>query len=131
MKRVMKRDLIPGLVSLAGLVIVISFMVVMTWPPIGVYVLEPINLDVSPSEVEPGETVIVTVEVRNVGKEKATWELVLLINEIVEQSKLVTLNIGETTSTSFFVEKDIEGSYNVRFFRLTGTFVVVKPEPSP
>ena len=131
MKRVMKRDLIPGLVSLAGLAIVISFMVVMTWPPIGVYVLEPINLNVSPPAVEPGETVTVTVEVRNVGKEKATWELVLLINEVVEQSKLVTLDVGETASTSFFVEKNIEGLYSVRLFGLTGTFVVVKPEPSP
>ena len=65
------------------------------------------------------------------GKEKGTWELVLLINGVVEQSKLVTLDVGESASTSFFVEKDIEGSYTVRLFRLIETFVVVKPEPSP
>jgi hypothetical protein len=127
----MKGDLIPGLISLAGLVIIISLMFLVTLPPVGIHVLEPISLNVSPTQVTPGETVMVTMEVRNVGKEKGTWELVLLINGVVEQSKLVTLDVGESASTSFFVEKDIEGSYTVRLFRLTETFVVVKPEPSP
>lgn len=124
-----------GLVSLVlavGIMIGVVVYDVLTNPNIRLSEIELINLNVSPTEVEPGETVIVTVEVRNVGKEKGTLELVLLINEVPEQFKLVTLDVGETTSTSFFVEKDIEGSYTVRFFgRVAETFVVVKPEPSP
>lgn len=132
MKKTMKRDLTIGLVSLVGVVGIIVGVIVLTYPYGRLSELELINLNVSPTEVEPGETVIVRVEVRNVGKGKGTWELVLLINEVVEQSKLVTLDVGETTSTSFFVEKDIEGSYTVRCFgRVTETFVVVKSEPSP
>jgi hypothetical protein len=83
----MKRDLIPGLVSLAGVVIIIFLLVLATWPFVGVHVLEPINLDVSPTKVEPGETIIVTIEVRNIGKENETFVLELLINGVVEQHK--------------------------------------------
>lgn len=131
MKETMKRDLIPGLVSLVGVAIVISFMVMITLPSVGVHVLELINLNVSPTEVQPGETVIVTVEVRNIGKENETFVLELLINGVVEQHKYVTLDVGKTTSRVFFVKKDIEGSYNVEFDGLTETFVVVEPEPLP
>ena len=131
MKETMKRDLIPGLVSLVGVAIVISFMVMITLPSVGVHVLEPINLNLNRTEVQPGETVIVTVEVRNIGKENETFVLELLINGVVEQHKYVTLDVGKTTSRVFFVKKDIEGSYNVEFDGLTETFVVVEPEPLP
>jgi hypothetical protein len=46
-------------------------------------------------------------------------------------SKYVTLDVGETTSRVFFVEKDIEGPSSVEFDGLTETFVVVEPEPLP
>lgn len=131
MKKMMKRDLIPGLVSLAGIVIIIVILVLTMWPFVGVHVLEPINLNVSPTEVKPGETVTVTIEVRNAGKEKGTFALELLINGVVEQYKYVTLDVGETSSRVFFVKKDIEGSYTVELDGLTGTFVVVEPEPPP
>lgn len=128
----MKGNLIIGLVSLVGVVGIMIGAIVLTYPYGRLPELELINLNVSPTEVEPGETVIVTVEVQNVGKGKGTWELALLINEAIEQHKPVTLDVGETSSTSFFVKKDIEGSYTVRCFgRMTETFVVVKPEPSP
>lgn len=131
MRKTMKRDLIPGLVSLVGMSIIIGLLFLATWPDVGVHVLEPINLNVSPTEVEPGETVTVTTEVRNVGKEKGTFVLELLINGVVEQSKFVTLDVGETTSRVFFVKKDIVGSYSVELDGLTEAFVVVEPEPPP
>jgi len=130
-KETTKRDLTVGLVSLVGVGIIIGMIVLTTWPWVGgrVFVPELISLNVSPTEVEPGETVIVTMEFRNVGKEKGTWVLELLINGVAEQSKLVTLDVGQTRSILFFVKKDIEGSYSVELCGLTGTFVVIKPEP--
>jgi len=55
----------------------------------------------------------------------------LIIDGVVEQSESVTLDGGETTSVSFFVEKDIEGSYSVELAGLTGIFEVFEPEPTP
>lgn len=89
------------------------------------------NLHISPEEVESGQTVTITVEVRNVGEERGTHNLELIIDGIVRKSDSLTFDGGETTSMSFFVEKDIEGSYGVELGGLTGTFQVVEPEPTP
>jgi len=116
----MKKKLLIGVASLVGLFIIIFLA---TAPK-----FEVSNLNVSPAEVVLGDTVTVTVEVRNVGVRKGTHELELIINEVVEQSKNVTLNGGETTTISFSIEKDIEGSYSVESGTLTGVFEVVEPE---
>ena len=119
----MKKKLLIGLVSLVGLFIII-YIIIPT--PTG---FELSSLNVSPAEVEPGGTVNITVEVQNVGEEKGTHELELIIDGVVEQSENVTLDGGETTSISFFVEKDIEGYYSVELTGLTGIFQVVEPGP--
>jgi len=86
------------------------------------------NLDVSPKEVEPGETVTVTVEVLNIGEEEGTHVLELLIGGVVEQSQSIALDGGESTSATFIVQKEMEGSYSVELGGLTGTFQVLEPE---
>lgn len=87
------------------------------------------NLDVSPEEVEPGETVTITVEVQNVGEQEGTHELELILDGLVEQSESVTLDGGQTTSVSFSVQKDMGGSYDVEIAELTGSFVIIEPVP--
>ena len=129
----MKKKLLIGLASLVVLGIIIGIIVLATAPepePVPAE-FEVSNLNVSPEEVEPGDTVTVTVEVQNVGEQKGTYELELIINGVVEQSESVTLDGGETTSVSFFVEKDIEGFYSVELARLTGIFEVAELEPPP
>jgi len=123
----MKRKLLIGLASLVGLGIIIFIIILATGRGGALLLGELSNLNVSPTVVEPGETVTVTVEVRNAGKERGPFELPLRINGVVEQSKNVTLDVGETTSISFFIEKDIEGSYSVELAGLTRIFRVVKP----
>ena len=126
----MKKKLLIGLASLVGLGIIVGIILLSTGPGGGLFKLELCSLDVSPSVVEPGETVTVTIEVRNAGKEQGTFEVGLRIDGVVEQSKNVTLAAGETTSISFFVEKDIEGSYSVGWPpELTRIFQVVEPRP--
>jgi len=121
----MKRKLLIGLASLVGLLIIIVIIALVTPAPAK---FEVSNLNVSPAEAESRETVTVTVEVQNVGEQSGSYELELIINGVVEQSKSVTLDGGETTPVSFFVEKDAEGSYSVELSELTGVFeVVLKP----
>ncbi len=90
-----------------------------------------LNLDVSPEVVAPGATVTVTVEVLNVGEEEGTHVLELMIDGVVEQSQSVDLDGGESTSVSFFIQKEIEGSYSIELGGLTGAFQVVEPERPP
>jgi len=131
-RKTIKRDLIPGLVSLAGIAIIIGLRALLLYSEVVPYTyMEPINLKVRPTQVAPGETVIITMEVRSVGTERKAFLLELVIDGVVEQTKWTTLDAGETKSRVFFVKKDIEGSYSVQLDGLTETFVVVKPEPSP
>ncbi|MCK4388487.1 MAG: hypothetical protein KAW00_06905 [Dehalococcoidia bacterium] len=123
--------------KLAGIIVVciiaiIVIVAIATSPPTPVEPAEFVvsNLNISPEEVKPGETVTVTVEVRNTGEEKGTHELELIINGVLKQSESVTLDGGETTSISFSVEEGIWGSYDVEVAGLTGTFVVVEPVPA-
>jgi beta-lactamase superfamily II metal-dependent hydrolase len=129
----MKKKLLIGLASLVGLGIIIGIIVLATAPEPepALAEFEVSSLNVSPAKVRPGETVTIAAEVRNVGEEKGTYELGLIINGIVEQSESITLDGGETASVSFFVEKDIEGFYSVELAGLIGIFEVVEPEPTP
>ena len=117
----MKKKLLIGFASLVVLGIIIYIVI----PK-----FEVSNLNLSLEEAEPGETITVTAEVRNVGKIKGTHELELEIDGIVEQSKALTLGGGKTTSVSFSVEKYTEGSYSVELDMLTDVFEVVGPKPT-
>ena len=68
----MKKKLLIGLALLVGLFIIIGIIYIAIPAPAE---FEVSNLNISPEEVELGDTVIVTVEVRNVGEEKGTYEL--------------------------------------------------------
>jgi beta-lactamase superfamily II metal-dependent hydrolase len=116
----MKKKLLIGIASLVVLGIIIALL---TAPK-----LEVSNLNISPEEIKPGDTVAVTAEARNIGVRRGTYELELKVNGIVEQSEGVTLDGGETTTISFSIEKDIEGSYSVELTGLTGTFEVIEPK---
>ncbi len=85
------------------------------------------NLHVSPAEAEPGETVTVTVKVQNVGEQKGTHELELIIDGLVEHSESVTLDGGQSTTITFTVQKETRKSYSVEVAGLSKSFEVVAP----
>jgi len=84
------------------------------------------NLSVSPSEVEPGEPIQVSVEVRNSGGVEGTKDVELKVNGEVVDSETVTLSPDESKTVSFTVFEDKEGTYSVEIGGLTGSFEVVK-----
>ena len=121
----MKKKLLIILASLAGLFFIFYFIMWIIGFELPPCELKLINLTVSPTEVAPNETVTITMEVQNVCEREEVWELPLEINGIDEQYEYIVLDGGETTTVSFSVEKDIEGSYSVRLGRLEGVFEVV------
>lgn len=82
------------------------------------------DLTISPTEIAPNETVTVAATVQNTGGERGTLKLELTIDGQLEQSKNVTLDGGEATSTFFYVQRDNEATYSVELGGLTGVFEV-------
>jgi hypothetical protein len=85
------------------------------------------NLTVSPSVVAPGEPVIVTVDVRNIGYLEGTYKMELRVNGEVEEIKNITLNPKEKVTIMFTLQKEMKKSYFVEVEDLNQTFDVVEP----
>lgn len=85
------------------------------------------DLSVSPSRVNPGETVNATVNIKNVGDLPGNHELKLRVNGTVEDNKSVHLEGHENTSLTFLLSKQREGNYRVKVGNSLSTFEVYTP----
>ncbi|KXA94014.1 hypothetical protein AKJ66_00165 [candidate division MSBL1 archaeon SCGC-AAA259E22] len=88
------------------------------------------NLQVSPKEAEPGETVTVTVDVKNVGRIKGTHKLKLKVENTTEKTKKITLRGGENTAVSFSITKENSRFYMIKIEKLSSSFKVLEPAPA-
>jgi len=89
------------------------------------------NLVVSHAEVKLGEMVNITVTIINIGEISGKYIAKLKINDIIEDSKEVILDAGNSTNVTFQVIKNTEGSYNVEIGEKKGTFIVTSPTTTP
>jgi hypothetical protein len=71
------------------------------------------SLAISPSrEVVEGKSVTISVDATNTGETSETTTITLKLNNAVEASEDVTLDAGESTTTSWTISKG-EGTYSV------------------
>jgi len=89
------------------------------------------NLSISPTGVKAGETVTIAADITNVAGVTDKYVATLWVNSTVEDIKYLTLAKGQTTTVSFDVTKDEEGTYQVRIGRQLGSFDVVPPVAPP
>ena len=82
------------------------------------------SLDLSSEQVEPGQEVLVTVNVNNSGGCEGSYTLNLTINGEVEQTKTVTLAPSASDTVTFTVIKEEPGSYTISVDGLTKEFIV-------
>ena len=82
------------------------------------------EFDVTPSEVEAGEEVTVSVRITNVGGQTGSYTLPLIINQTTEDTKTVTLEKGASTTTEFKIIKQTPGTYNIEIAGLIDEFTV-------
>jgi len=82
------------------------------------------NLEVTPSDAKAGEEVTVSVTVTNVGGQTGSYTLPLIINQITEETKTVTLDSGESAIVTFKVIKQTLGTYNIEVSSMFGAFAV-------
>ncbi|GAI67810.1 unnamed protein product, partial [marine sediment metagenome] len=86
------------------------------------------SLGVSPSEVAPGEEVNISVLVANTGGKSGSYQVTLVINDLVEATKEVTVRAGLSKEVTFSVTREEADSYTVSVDGLSGSFAVVAPE---
>ena len=84
------------------------------------------NLIITPSEVWPGDSVKITVDVKNYGELTGTSSVGVSISGEVKDTKMVQVNGGATVTVAFTTTAGPVGIYAVKVNILTGTLTVVK-----
>ncbi len=87
-------------------------------------------LTISPTEVDIGERVTISVLVANTGDLSGSYTVTLTINDVVVATEDVTLAGGASQEVTFTTVKDVVGTYAVNVDGLSGTFTVKAP-PKP
>ncbi len=88
---------------------------------------EMTHLNVDPSSVEAGESVIISIDLSNTGSKSGAHTVVLEIDGDVEGEQTVTLNPDETRTVSFQVSAPQLGSFSVEVDGLSGSYTVTEP----
>ena len=87
------------------------------------------DLSIQPAEVQPKESVTITVSVANTGGTEGRYTVVLKINGVEEAEKSVTVTAGDSQLVTFTVAKEEAGTYSVTVDGLSGNFTVMAPAP--
>jgi len=92
--------------------------------------VEPANLSVSsvsisPQQVKPNQQVTISINVANTGGETGSYNAILYINSVVEDSQSVSVAPGMTKNVIFTVSKSQAGVYDVSLAGQNGQFEVV------
>lgn len=107
-----------------------TFTIIAPIPPLAPAAFTPSLLSISPLEANIGETVSISVLVTNTGEQEASYIVNLKINEMIEETREITLAGGSETVT-FTTNKDEAGTYSVDVNGLHSSFVVKEIPQSP
>ena len=90
------------------------------------------KLSINPTEINSGESLSISVIVTNVGDLTEIYGVSLKIDDVVVQTKNVTLDGGDSKTISFSVTANAAGERTVNINGLLGTFKVKTPTvPAP
>jgi hypothetical protein len=87
-----------------------------------------LNLTVDPDEIYPGEAILISVNITNVGDIEGNQTLNLEINDVVKDTANVTLAAEASEIIEFTYIETVVGDYSVKVGDLVGAFSV-KPAP--
>jgi hypothetical protein len=86
------------------------------------------DLSIIPDQVELGETLNISVLVTNDGNLAGSYEVSLKMDDLLVQTKEVTLAGGDAETVSFVITPDTAGEHMVNVGGLAGTCQVEKPK---
>lgn len=123
----------------AGQTVTVSFIV--DAPPAGTHDVElnglagtfsvlthPVlaGLVISPAQAQVGDMVTISADVSNTGQVSGNYTVVLKVNGLVEEMKMVELGLDTTLPVVFDITKDNPGNYSVSLGDLSGNFTLLK-----
>lgn len=82
------------------------------------------NLAITPLEIKQGQDATISVDVANTGTAAGDYTVDLKINDVVVDSQLVSLSVGNSTTIQFKHKEDEIGTYTVKVGGLTTTYEV-------
>jgi len=94
-------------------------------PPVEPASLSASGLSISPQQVNPDQEVTISINVANTGGETGSYNAILYINGVVEDSQSVSVAPGMTKNVIFTVSKSDAGVYDVLIAGQSGQFEVV------
>lgn len=87
------------------------------------------NLTVDPSEAYPGEAILISLNTTNVGDIEGNQTLNLEINNVIKDTKNITLAGGASEIIEFSYIETVVGNYSVKVGDLVGAFIIKPPPP--
>jgi len=93
--------------------------------PVGPASVSASGLSITPQQVQPGRDVTISISVANTGGETGSYNAVLYINGVVEDSQSVSVPGGTSKNVIFTVSKSQAGVYDVSLAGQSGQFEVV------
>ena len=84
------------------------------------------GLAISPAQAQVGDTVSVSADISNTGEVSGNYTVVLKVNGLVEEMKIVELGLDTTLPVVFDITKDNPGNYSVSLGGLSGNFTMLK-----
>jgi len=105
----------------------VSLHIVSAMPemPVGPASVSASGLSITPQQVQPGRDVTISVNVANTGGATGSYNAVLYINGVVEDSQSVSVAGGASKNVIFTVSKTKAGVYDVSLAGQNGQFEVV------
>jgi hypothetical protein len=90
-------------------------------------VLRASNIEVSPDEVEVGQSVTVAADLQNVSGDEVVYSCSLFCQGEEVQSKKITMAADSTTGVTFTLSQASAGWYEVELLGISESFKVLKP----
>jgi hypothetical protein len=84
------------------------------------------TLNISPTQVIEGNSVVASVDVTNVGGTEGTFQARLRVNNTLREIKYVPISAGQTKTISFAIDA-AAGTHTIRLNSLAGIFSVLTP----
>jgi hypothetical protein len=84
------------------------------------------DLAVYPSQVRTGEIVNISTQITHSGEAEGSYSITLMINNLVEDTKVITLSGGQSIAVTFTIRKESAGIYQVNVNGMNGRFTVIE-----
>ena len=82
------------------------------------------NLEISPLEIKEGQEATISVDVTNTGTAEGSYTVELKVDDVVVDSQVVTLSVGNSTTVEFQHEEEKAGTYEIEVGGLSTTYEV-------